>query len=91
MTRKPTLRALATSEFVELRRDIPKTSETAARVEVVDVISSSLKTTAQNKDQSTDHDCPFSTEAITSITSEHGTKESTAREDRHNSTTALIS
>jgi hypothetical protein len=76
---------------VELRRDIPKTSETAARVEVVDVISSSLKTTAQNKDQSTDHDCPFSTEAITSITSEHGTKESTAREDRHNSTTALIS
>lgn len=42
------------------------------------MISGSLKTSTEDKDESTDHDGPFSSEVITSVTSEHGAKEGAA-------------
>ena len=46
------------------------------------MISSSLKTSSKDKDKGTDHDGPFSSEAITNVTSEHGAKEGTAGKHR---------
>jgi hypothetical protein len=41
------------------------------------MISGSLKTSTKNKDESANHDGPFSSEMITSVASEHGAKEGT--------------
>lgn len=46
------------------------------------MISGSLKTSSEDKDESTDHDGPFSSEMITGVTSEHGAKEGTACKHR---------
>jgi len=55
------------------------------------MISSSLKTSTKDKDESTDHDGPFSSEMITSVASEHGAKEGTACKHRdHRASTRLL-
>ena len=54
------------------------------------MISGSLKTSSEDKDESTDHDGPFSSEMITSVTSEHGAKEGTACKHRDYSTSTRV-
>lgn len=66
----------------------PNTSETPARVEIVDIRGTSLKTTAEDKDESTNEDSILAAESITSRTGKHGTEKGTSSKDGHDSTTA---
>jgi hypothetical protein len=52
------------------------------------MLGAGLKTSSEQENESSDHDGPFATEAITGVTSEHGAKESTTCEDRHHGTAA---
>lgn len=71
--------------------NLPNTGETSSRVQIVDMRGTSLKTTTEDKDESTNQDSILSAESITSGTSKHGTEKGTSSKDGHDSTTVTVS
>lgn len=61
-------------------------SKAAPGVKIAQILSTSLQSAAETEDEGSDHDGQSATEHITDGTGKEGAKETTAREDGHDST-----